>query len=945
MSDQSSRDGEAPGTLDDEGFFGAETCTEQTAAPASQPTLTRGETAGRYVILEPLGKGGMGVVYQAYDPELDRRIALKLLHVSEADQSQSQAGRARDRLLREAQALAQLAHPNVVSAYDVGTIGDQIFVAMELVEGQTLTCWLKERAPSRAQIVKVLLAAGRGMAAAHQAGLIHRDFKPDNIIVGDDGRVRVLDFGLARAASLEPEESPAADALIPAPGDDQPLDELMSTGGSKKLLSSMTMRGSVVGTPGYMAPEQCLGQTVDEKSDQFAFGATLYFALYGKQAFSARTFRELKEKVTAGRIDPAPSGKKIPAWLRGIALRAMAVDPTQRYPSLEALLQELARDRRAKWQRLGAVAAMILLAATTVFSLLLWQGGKNNLCQGARAQLELFWNTQTQAEMNTAFAATNIAYAEDSRQRAVAALDDYAEAWANMKVDACQATHLRGEQSEHLLDLRMQCLERRRAELQALIAVFARADAQVVKKAATATTALTGLAACADLDALQERVPAPADPKQRRQLETMAGQLAEIKALDNVGKYAQALTQIAPLADQARRLAYLPIVFETRYRQGMLQHNRGQLEAAQASYFASLWASEAIGNDTGTVECLISMLRLYFDQENFSQAAQVGRRADALILRLHNPPRLRGLLLLDLARLAGVEAHFAEAGRLAAQSVTLLEKAFGPVHSKVASALKIVGSAVSYLGDAQQGLRHTIKALAITEQVHGPAHPAVASPLLTLGIRYSDLGEYQQSEALLRRALAIWERSKGPEHPDVAQVLVNLGLALRYQNHFDQAGECYQRSLDIFRQALGEDNSMVGFTYSCLGELALLAQQLPQARAWYQKSMAIDEKILGPKHPDLAYDLVGLGECHLESGQWSQARALLKRAHTLHQGDPVLLARIEFSLARALWQLRPQRPRARKLAQNAHNFFASRLPNHQADVHSVQNWLAQHPRP
>jgi serine/threonine protein kinase len=304
------------------------------AAPGAGPSdLERGATLGRYIVLGTLGAGGMGVVYSAYDPELDRKVAVKLLHASAHDS----IGRAR--LLREAQALARLSHPNIVSVYDVGTHGDRVWVAMELVAGTTLGRWLRGRPREWPAVLETMIAAGRGLAAAHATGLVHRDFKPDNVMVGDDGRVRVMDFGLARAA--------ASDAAHELAGDDDLAPRLPA------LRDAITRAGSIAGTPAYMAPEQFAAASVDARTDQFSFCVAAWEALFGRRPFRGESALELGAAVMRGAIEPAPAGRRVPSWLRKLLIRGLAPAPEERWPTMDALLHALARGRaRARSRRL-----------------------------------------------------------------------------------------------------------------------------------------------------------------------------------------------------------------------------------------------------------------------------------------------------------------------------------------------------------------------------------------------------------------------------------------------------------------------------------------------------------------------------------------------------------------------------------------------------------------
>ncbi len=258
--------------------------------------LSPGRRLGRYILLRPLGVGGMGVVYAAYDSELARTVALKLL--------------------REARAMARLTSPYVLPVYDVGTWREQVFVTMELVEGGTLTHWLAEQPRGWREVRRVFLEAGRGLAAAHAAGLVHRDFKPDNVLVGADGRGRVTDFGLARSTQ----------ASAPPPGTEE---------GTPSGLQepSLTRQGTLMGTPAYMSPEQLAGLPVDARSDQFSFCVALYEGLHGHRPFAGDSRESLEQSIRAGTLRPLPARTRVPAWLRRVVLRGLSADPQGRFSS------------------------------------------------------------------------------------------------------------------------------------------------------------------------------------------------------------------------------------------------------------------------------------------------------------------------------------------------------------------------------------------------------------------------------------------------------------------------------------------------------------------------------------------------------------------------------------------------------------------------------------
>ena len=324
---------------------------------------------GRYRVLGLLGRGGMGVVFAAFDDLLDRKVAIKRLH-SPGDTTRTHA-----RLLREGQALARLAHPSVVTVHEITEVDGQIHIIMEFVAGRTLRAWIAERRPSRDEILRALEQAGRGVAAAHAAGLVHCDLKPENIMVGDDGRVRVMDFGLARAAETHRDDAALVlTATLPA-----------------NLLATPVTVGAQLGTPGYMAPEQYRERTADTRSDIFSFCVVLFEALSGQRLFTGDTW-EIRDLTLAGAIRPG-AAKAVPAWLEAIIGRGLALEPDRRWPTMDALLAALARDPVARRRRIlwGAAGAMALaaLVAGAIFGSIAIAAAREHAVAEAQAQARL----------------------------------------------------------------------------------------------------------------------------------------------------------------------------------------------------------------------------------------------------------------------------------------------------------------------------------------------------------------------------------------------------------------------------------------------------------------------------------------------------------------------------------------------------------------------------
>lgn len=326
------------------------TTNVRTVEDVRQPTeeigvLPEGTQIGRYVIKKVIGRGGMGVVYVAFDPSLSRRIAIKILNTNKAGTAMNETKSAQDRMLREAQAMAAIGHPNLVQVHDVGTYDGSVFIAMEFVNGRTLREWNAETNDDDwEEVIKVYKAAAEAVQAAHDAKLIHRDFKPDNVMLGFDNRVRVMDFGLARSTG----KRKSSDSMT------------MST--SNILGKPLTATGVIMGTPAYMAPEQFLGEPTDARTDQFSFCVTLYEALYGYRPFQGKNMTEVAKAVMRGKIKLPPKKHPVPGYVLDTLLKGLQCTPDDRWDSMQELIEALEeppkRDLYPPWVLYVVIAAV-----------------------------------------------------------------------------------------------------------------------------------------------------------------------------------------------------------------------------------------------------------------------------------------------------------------------------------------------------------------------------------------------------------------------------------------------------------------------------------------------------------------------------------------------------------------------------------------------------------
>ncbi len=850
--------------------------TQQPHGPISADELARGELLGRHIVLERLGAGGMGVVYAAYDPELDRKIAVKLIH-RRGPGDREPAGAAR--LLREAKAMARLTHPNVITVHDVGVLpGGQVFIAMEFVDGLTLRAWQQRTPRSWRETLAVYREAGRGLAAAHAAQLVHRDFKPDNVLVGHDGRVRVLDFGLAR------DELPAAPA-----SERRELADL-SQGRSSGIAASLgpteqlTQDGAVVGTPAYMAPEQRLAVTVDARGDQFSFCVSLWEALTGALPFAGSHPLALLAAVQRRAFTPVPRDSKVPRRLLRALERGLAALPADRWPDMDALLAALAPERgKARGLALaGAVAAACLGLAYGLSH----ETDRSARCLDVATRGAEVWNDEARAAVRAAFAATGLPYAAAAREAVETDLDRHLADWQTMATDNCAATQIRGEQSPALMDRRLACLDERLEETRALVRLFRGADGPVVERASLATRALTPLSGCADAAALTAPETAlPDAPGPRAAVVSRRLQLAELRALMHAGRYARGSELIAPLADQARVLGFRPLTAEVDLLRGAFLCRQGHASEGVAALTDAVWTATASHHDLAVVEATLELVYCVGVREGKpAEAQQWARHAEAAIDR---SARDRDMHLLRLLGYRGLLAH--DAGRfdaalsLTGQALAAAERVYGPDSQQVATYLGYLGSTHEQLGRYPEALHHHHRAMAIYTRVLGPEHPRVGITCHNIAMILGHLGDYEAALRYQDRDLAIALASLGPEHPDTGLSYTNRGTLHTEAGHAVLGLRDLERADEIYTRALPEGHPDRIAVDNNLGANLLDLGRLDEAERHLQRAHTSALANLGPDHPVLAYSHQSLGRLATLRGDFTPAKLHLDRALALRE--------------------------------------------------------------
>ncbi|PRQ09227.1 serine/threonine-protein kinase [Enhygromyxa salina] len=901
------------------------------ASPASESGCEIGDRIGRFVVLSVLGAGAMGIVLAAYDPELDRKAALKLLkHAGKAHES-------RERLRREAQALARLNHVNVVTVHDVGVHEGRVFVAMEFVRGQTLREWISGDTPRPwPEVLRVFAAAGEGLAAAHEVGLIHRDFKPENVMLGDDGRVRVMDFGLARRGDEQ---------TFDEPGREHPSSR------SDSFSLALTKTGTQVGTPAYMAPEQFEGKLAGAHSDQFEFCVALYEALYGRRPFVGDSYQDLARAVLRGELQPPPPTAKVPGWIAKVVTRGLAVDPAQRHPSMRALLDALARDPGQRYRRAGLGGAMLVALASAV-----WLGGvlqrgepptDPKPCANMDVELRGVWDVTRRIEVDEAILATQLSYANQTSQRVTAGLDAYTSAWVAARVEACEATRA-GTQSGELLDRKIACLDERLARVDALVAEVAAAEIAAVERATQAVMDLPSLAPCADAEALATGRRPPEDPAVAAQVDALETELHQIRAKISLANYDEAGSMVNALVEAATSLDYEPLLIQAWLEQGVVDDRLGHYEQALATltraYDAALgqqMLAEATDAAIELTDVAGQSLKRLPDAERWAAVARA-------LSELLGTDSAWARYLLHVATLQKNLGRYAESLASIDEARVLTERTYGPEHIKVSLVLAQAGAVSLNAGEFERARELLEQALAILEPALGSAHPNVANTLANLGIVAFRTGDYVQAREKLEQARVIFERAMGPESFQVSRTLDSLGSAALLQGDYAQARAYYEQAQVLLVELVGPDHPQMAALIANLGEVARNEGAFERGLEQQLRAREIIAASVGLEHPSLILVQTEIGKDLLGLGRPAEAIPELERALALYDsfgGDPLALPDIRFTLARALWDAgtREQRTRAHALALLAVTSYAG--AGAAKRLAGVEAWLAERDSP
>ncbi len=850
MSKSSPEDGAAPARLLPRTQPLVETTGDDALASRTElaPEITN---LGRYLLEDRLGKGGMGEVFRAHDPELDRAIAIKRL-IAWSDDDE-----ARIRLQREGQAIARLSHRNVVQVYDVGrdaTTGD-MFIAMELVDGVTLRQWLRAEDRSFREIADVYAQAGEGLLAAHEQGIVHRDFKPENVLVGRDGVAKVVDFGLAKPAGITARTDEDVGHRPARPhrrvGQASRAGEPASSGrttlgrssgrASPAFGSDITPIGARLGTPAYMPPEQSAGTPATPRADQFSFAVALYEGLCGYLPFPGDGPAEYAIAVLEAKMLEFPRGTSVPGRLQRAIFRALEPDPRVRFASLRPLLDELGRDpaaRRRRALRLGGAVALGGTLTLGIGELARPTDAQERRCNAEAATVEDVWSSEIAVRTRDAIAAVDVPFAADTATRASDALDRMSEGWRSARLRWCTASNTDAERPQARVQLTIgACLDRVLARERELVESLAAPDAETLTHAVDAIERLEReLGRCDEPAYLAQfdESDGDGDGLRRHALE----RLAQARQRLDLGQHAAGLRALDELEPGALTPA---IALEHRMVRSALEKGLGNIGRARAEL--ELGAQEGLGAAAPLLAAQWNgdYADLLYQLGEHTAIAQPYQRAFELRRRELGPDHIDTLLadgcrghepyargdygtaleryrsaaeraaavaseldgeriLLDewVAQALSHTGNLDEARVLGESLVERLRKSRGDTHPRTLDLLETLATAELRAHESERALEHFRAALAgRADARHGGDPVGRATTLANIGAALTDLGRGDEAVSTLERAEdELTQAGFGPEHPNAIAIEANLVELHRRSGRREQAIVGYERLLE-----------------------------------------------------------------------------------------------------------------------------------------------------
>jgi tetratricopeptide (TPR) repeat protein/tRNA A-37 threonylcarbamoyl transferase component Bud32 len=814
---------------------------------------------GRYRLRRRLGAGAMGEVHLAIDEDLDRPIAIKLVH------RHLSSHRWADGLRQEARALARLAHANVVHVYEVGEFEGRVYLAMECIEGTSLREWIRSERPTWEQVLAAYLDAARGLAAAHGAGVVHRDFKPDNVLRADDGRIAVADFGLAALDQREPSESRHRATL-------------------DEELAGYSRSGEIKGTPAYMPPEQFLGHA-DARADQFALCVSLYEGLWDRRPFIKRSVDE----VLRGHVDwtplPPPRKSAVASWLWPILRRALAPKPEDRWPNVDDLIAaiehaRLARRKRARlWVSGLAVLGVALLSGIAAA----WLATPELIddCAMIDAELDGTWDAQRREQLLATFAdaggPSGGSWLDESGELAADALDRWRSSWLDGRAQLCRA---RAGGDPVVLDRQGACLERQRREVAAMIELLLAGTTETLREAPLAVRSLADPRACEH----EARAGGPAAPPPAiaEAVERVREQLPRVEAELAMKQVPSARARAEALELQAREIGDAALLAEVGLVHGRALLNANMAEQGFEVLEQTADLAEGSRHDRVSAEAWRWMAMYAATEEHeLERGRRWLRRADAAALRIGLEPLVAARLDYVRGNLQGLAKEVESGIELLERTAFALEQQGDLVYASYAASE--LGIALLGRGDTQLALAAFERALALRVQVYGPRHPDVGWAAYNLGQAILESGQIEPAQPWLERAVEIWQASGsvggqelGLAHFILAQIEIESGRFERGLEHALAASELFEQALEPTRIEHAEVAVLVATAHYFLAQPQQAIDAYRRAVAGYAEVHGADDLYTGYYRIGLGWALLAAGEVEAARGEFAAGRAAIE---------------------------------------------------------------------
>ena len=806
-------------------------------------------TIAQYHVVRRIGGGAMGLVFAAWDPSLDRPVAIKVLR------DPVEGGG--EELRTEAQALARLGHPNVVAVFEVGDHDGQLYLAMEYIDGQTLREWASQWRETKrrdwAALRDIFAQVAHGLGAAHAAGVVHRDVKPDNIMIDADGRVRIMDFGLARNRHAPRNEGSG-------PHDTATLREA-----NAQSEGSSTVTG-ICGTPAYMAPEQFEGQRAAAPADQFSLGASLYEVVYGKRVRPASL-----AAAAATADEPIELGDgEVPRALRRTLQRMLAIDPAARFDSMGRVAAELTRQNHRSATRWAAVAIGTVIAATGIAAGLALNAPEDHRCTGAATQLAGVWDADTSAALEQTLTAETSGLGQSTWAWASPVLDDFRDRWVAEYRDTCEATHVRRELPAAEMDRRVACMYDRRRHLAAAVDLLREARHKNLLGADRVIGALPSVEACSDPDYVAaEHFPVATDDAAQSRAEA----IAHARARFINGETTRAHDQVQAAGEDARAAGDVVALARAQLLRGRILGNLLRYKEARTELVDSYDAARRNNLPIVASDAALTLSKLTtINLGHFDEGMLWLKLVEIEWPAVGDPRRtmLRALARAKIMRVSGNQpAAFAAAEEVLALLPRIEERPL-----LVARVKRNLASMYLSMGTLDPGVPLAERALVEYQAVLGVGHPATEPPLATLALARRHMGDMDGALEVARERLEATERGLGPNRLPLVPGLESLASAQRQTGALSDALSTLNRAQDLLGETGASPLTRARISWQ-QGQL-LTEQADPNAAAATQrKTYDWAREALGEENPETVRYRVSLAIALRRAGNDDEAARLL----------------------------------------------------------------------